>query len=384
MYFQRTPTGCVFCLAAAFVPQPLMSKMLQLVTCVVEKTFWTLVVRDRACRPRSKSCPPEFFVDREIQRAMKEETDREERAGEEKRTREEEAIQEDCSEAEEQKTIPEESAIVEQGAIQEEKEATQKECASAKQEAIQEECASAEQDAMQERCAKAEEQVAMQEKCAKAEEQLAMQEECAEEEQVAMQEECARTEEQETALEECARAWNGKARQEELRRAKRREKRRAIREKSARESAMEQETFDFYCGVVAQEELTTSEPAPVTTKRQRGRIAEIRRNREAEGAKPYDIERRDDERPPADACLTLVTGQGLYGIAYGSCATTNQLRNLLLDANGFSRSSDFVVRTADFKFVPPDQQLSACGVLPGMCVHLGPRKEQKIVCVGNE
>ena len=336
-----------------------MSKMLQRVTCVVEKTFWTLVVRDRACRPRSKSCPPEFFVDREIQRAMKEETDREERAGEEKRTREEEAIQEDCSEAEEQKTIREESAIVEQGAIQEEKEATQKECASAEQEAIQEECASAEQDAMQERCAKAEEQVAM-------------------------QEQCARTEEQETVLEECARAWNGKARQEELRRAKRREKRRAIREKSARESAMEQETFDFYCGVVAQEELTTSEPAPITTKRQRGRIAEIRRNREAEGAKPYDIERRDDERPPADACLTLVTGQGLYGIAYGSCATTNQLRNLLLDANGFSRSSDFVVRTADFKFVPPDQQLSACGVLPGMCVHLGPRKEQKIVCVGNE
>ena len=276
---------------------------------------------------------------------------------------------------------------MEQGAIQEEKEATQKECASAEQEAIQEECASAEQYAMQERCAKAEEQVAMQEECAKAEERDVMQEEYTlAEDQGTIQEESARAEagEQGAMQEECARARKGKAKQEELRRAKRREKRRAIREKSARESAMEQETFDFYCGVVAQEELTTSEPAPITTKRQRGRIAEIRRNREAEGAKPYDIERRDDERLRADACLTLVTGQGMYGIAYGSCATTNQLRNLLLDANGFSRSSDFVVRTADFKFVPPDQQLSACGVLPGMCVHLGPRKEQKIVCVGNE
>ena len=293
-----------------------MSKMLQLVTCVVEKTFWTLVVRDRACRPRSKSCPPEFFVDREIQRLIREEADREERAIEQKRAREEEVIQEVYAKTEEQ-------------------------------------------EAMHEGCARADGQEAMREDGARADEQGAMQE-------------------------ECARERRGTAKQEELRRARRREKRRAIKERSARESAREQETFDFYCGVVAQEELETSKPAPVTTKRQRGRIAEIRRHREADCAKAYDIERRDDERPRADACITLVTGHGMYGIAYGSCATTNQLRNLLLDANGFSRSSDFVVRTADFKFVPPDQQLSACGVLPGMCVHLGPRKEQKIVCVGNE
>ena len=166
--------------------------------------------------------------------------------------------------------------------------------------------------------------------------------------------------------------------QRAIRREKRREKRRVLKEQNARDH----ETFEFYGGVVANEKLEAHEPAPVETKRSRGRIAEMRRRKEAETAKKYDIELRDDERPRVDACLTLLTGHGMYCIDYGACATTTQLRNLLLDANGFSRSSDFVVRTAEFKLVPPDKELRACDVLPGMCVHLGARKEKTRVCIG--
>ena len=220
--------------------------MLQHVICVVENTFWTLVLVDRACRPRSQSCPPEFFVDREIQRAIKEESDREERAI-----------------------------------------------------------------------------------------------------------------------------------KDELRRAKRREKKRAIKEQSARDH----DTFAYYADLVTQEKNETSEPVQVETRRQKGRIAELQRKKQAAAAHTYEIELHDKGQRP-DGCIIFVTGHGMRGVPHKEFSSTTQLRNLLLDVNGFSRSSDMVVRTSEFKLVPPDRQLRACGVLPGTCIHLGPRKQEKVVCVG--